>query len=259
MLWLEPEEWRALCHRHINGRTRFDLPQFCGEWISADDLNYGYPRICPRSSQRRPHLVGRLGSGPRHDLTDPPLPSPEPVTRPARGAWLGDVRRYMNVVANSTCAPLRPKQRPEIWSQNNVAIYRAAGFLPGATAEVDLTESGFPPRRSREVTHLCSDRVIHAKNGPCPRARDETGDIIRATGAQGLCIPHTSRPAGISLASSPRTCPAPNGRFGGSVFVTDPGNFSRAPKGFPQEILALRREALLRLILFLGVLNSLWE
>ena len=54
----------------------------------------------------------------------------------------------------------------------------------------------FKPRRSREVTHLCSDRVIHAKNRPCPLARDETGDFIRAEGAQGLCIPPTSRSPG---------------------------------------------------------------
>jgi hypothetical protein len=51
-------------------------------------------------------------------------------------------------------------------------------------------------RRSREVTHLCSDRVTHAKNRPCPRARDETGGFIRAEGAQGLCIPPTSRSPG---------------------------------------------------------------
>src|ERR1017187_3519689 len=30
---------------------------------------------------------------------------------------------------------------------------------------------GERPRRSREVTHLSSDRVTHAKNRPCPRAR----------------------------------------------------------------------------------------
>ena len=45
------------------------------------------------------------------------------------------------------------------------------------------------PRRSREVIHLCSDRVTHAKNRPCPWARSESGDFIRAEGAQGLCIP----------------------------------------------------------------------
>src|ERR1035441_5843619 len=51
-------------------------------------------------------------------------------------------------------------------------------------------------RRSREVTHLCSDRVTHAKNRPCPRARNETGSFIRAEGAQGLCIPPTNRSPG---------------------------------------------------------------
>src|ERR1039457_4548263 len=46
-------------------------------------------------------------------------------------------------------------------------------------------------RENREVTHLCSDRVTHAKNRPCPRARDETGGFIGAERAQGLCIPPT--------------------------------------------------------------------
>ncbi len=48
LLRLEPEEWRTMCYRHINGRTRFDQRLFCGERISADDLNYKCPRICPR-------------------------------------------------------------------------------------------------------------------------------------------------------------------------------------------------------------------
>jgi hypothetical protein len=36
LLRVEPEEWRTMCYRHINGRTRFDQRLFCGERISAD-------------------------------------------------------------------------------------------------------------------------------------------------------------------------------------------------------------------------------
>jgi hypothetical protein len=47
VLRLEPEEWLGLCYRHINGHIRFDQRLFYGERISADDLNYKRPRICP--------------------------------------------------------------------------------------------------------------------------------------------------------------------------------------------------------------------
>jgi hypothetical protein len=39
LLRLEPEEWRAMCYRHIKGRKRFRQRLFCGQRISADDLN----------------------------------------------------------------------------------------------------------------------------------------------------------------------------------------------------------------------------
>jgi hypothetical protein len=72
-------------------------------------------------------------------------------------------------------------------------------------------------RRSREVTHWCSDRVTHAKNRPCPRARDETGGFIRAEPARSL-YPTREPVAGLSLASRPRTCLAPNGAFWWVIF-----------------------------------------
>jgi hypothetical protein len=40
------------------------------------------------------------------------------------------------------------------------------------------------PRRSARMTHLCSDRVTHTKNRICPRAREETNDIINAEGVR---------------------------------------------------------------------------
>lgn len=54
VLRLEPEEWRTLCYRHINARTRFNQRLFCGERISFDDLNYGCPRVCPLCLDERP-------------------------------------------------------------------------------------------------------------------------------------------------------------------------------------------------------------
>jgi hypothetical protein len=45
-LRLEPEEWRSMCYHHVKGRNRFKQRSFYGEAISADDLNYGKPRLC---------------------------------------------------------------------------------------------------------------------------------------------------------------------------------------------------------------------
>src|SRR5712692_288735 len=54
VLRLEPEEWRAMCYRHITGRNRHNQRLFCGERVSADDLNYGRPRLCPACLRERP-------------------------------------------------------------------------------------------------------------------------------------------------------------------------------------------------------------
>ena len=69
-----------MCYRHIGGRNRFDQRSFYGQRISADDLNYERPRICPRCLKERPDLVGRVGFGPRHHLPHPPLPSGQPMS-----------------------------------------------------------------------------------------------------------------------------------------------------------------------------------
>jgi hypothetical protein len=54
VLRLEPEEWQAMCYRHIGGRNRFDQRSFYGQRISVDDLNYERPRICPRCFRDSP-------------------------------------------------------------------------------------------------------------------------------------------------------------------------------------------------------------
>ena len=47
VLRLEPAEWHAMRYRAIPGEGRFLQRSFCGERITADDLNYRRPRICP--------------------------------------------------------------------------------------------------------------------------------------------------------------------------------------------------------------------
>jgi hypothetical protein len=53
-LRLEPEEWRSMCYHHVKGPSRFTQRSFCGETISADDLNYGSPRLCTVCLRERP-------------------------------------------------------------------------------------------------------------------------------------------------------------------------------------------------------------
>jgi len=53
VLRLDPEEWRAMCYRHIK-RDRFDQRSFYGEPIRTDDLNYQRPRLCPACLRQRP-------------------------------------------------------------------------------------------------------------------------------------------------------------------------------------------------------------
>ena len=53
-LRLEPEEWRSMCYRHVKGRNRFKRRSFYGDTISADDLNYRKPRLCPACLRERP-------------------------------------------------------------------------------------------------------------------------------------------------------------------------------------------------------------
>ena len=93
-----------MCYRHIGGRNRFDQRSFYGQRISVDDLNYKRPRICPRCLRESPvwWAVWDLGL-----VTTCPIHRCHLVNQcPAcKGGWLGSVRLYINVVADSICAP----------------------------------------------------------------------------------------------------------------------------------------------------------
>ncbi len=59
-------------------------------------------------------------------------------------------------------------------------------YIPEENAPLDglgLVNRALVPRRSREMTHLCSFRVAHAENRFCHVAWRGAGDIIRAAGA----------------------------------------------------------------------------
>jgi len=144
VLRLEPEEWQAMHYRHIGGRNRFDQRSFYGQRISDDDLNYDSPRICPRCLQQRPVWwavwdLGLVTTCPIHRCQ---LVNRCPVCK-RRLAWQRpsvhkcrcglDLRTLTAEAATPDLVAI------------NAAIYRAAGFPPGESAELDLAAGGFPP------------------------------------------------------------------------------------------------------------------
>jgi len=149
VLRLEPEEWRTLCYRHINGRTRFNQRLFCGQRISSDDLNYRCPRVCPLCLKERPTwwAVWDLGL-----VTTCPIHRCRLLNRcPAckRGlVW------QRPAVHKCRCGldfrTVTPDAATDDLVAINAVIYRAAGLLPTADAELDVADCGFP----REMLEL---------------------------------------------------------------------------------------------------------
>jgi hypothetical protein len=70
-LRLELAEWRSMCYLHVKGRNRFKQRSFYGEAISAYDLNYRWPRLCPACLRQSPiwwavRDLGLVAACPRH-------------------------------------------------------------------------------------------------------------------------------------------------------------------------------------------------
>ena len=144
VLRLEPEEWRAMCYRPIKGRGRFDQRSFYGERISADDLNYGRPRICPTCLGERSIWwavwdLGLVAACPIHRCRllnqcaacKKKLTWQRPAVHKCRCGL--DFRNLAPAPANRDLVAI------------SAAIYRAAGFAAGEAAELDLAHYRFPP------------------------------------------------------------------------------------------------------------------
>jgi hypothetical protein len=148
VLRLEPEEWQAMCYRHIGGRNRFEQRSFYGQRITDDDLNYDRPRICPRCLKQRSIWwavwdLGLVTTCPIHRCK---LVNQCPVCK-RRLAWqrpsvhkcrCGLDLRTVNAEAAT----------PDLVAINAV-IYRAAGFPLSESAELDIAAVGFPPEMLR--------------------------------------------------------------------------------------------------------------
>jgi hypothetical protein len=144
VLRLEPEEWQAMCYRHIGGRNRFAQRSFYGQRISDDDLNYNRPRICPRCLKQRPIWwavwdLGLVTTCPIHRCQ---LINQCPVCK-RRLAWQRPSVQKCRCGLD-LCTLTAEAATPDLVAIN-AAIYRAAGFPPGESAELDLAAGGFPP------------------------------------------------------------------------------------------------------------------
>ncbi|HVO59832.1 MAG TPA: TniQ family protein [Terriglobales bacterium] len=143
VLRLEPDEWRAMCYRHIKGRDRFDQRMFCGERVSADDLNYGRPRLCPACLREHPIWwavwdLGLVTACPIHRCF---LLHECPACK-RKLAWQRPAVNECRCGLDFRDLALEPADSDLV--AINAAIYRAAGFPPGAVAELELTNYGFP-------------------------------------------------------------------------------------------------------------------
>jgi hypothetical protein len=143
VLRLEPEEWRAICYRHIKGRGRFRERSFYGERISADDLNYGRPRLCTVCLRQWPIWwavwdLGLVAACPVHRCL---LLNQCPSCKRKLGWQRPSVHKCR-------CGLDFRNLAPEVADRDlvviNAAIYRAAGFSLGDASERYLTSYGFP-------------------------------------------------------------------------------------------------------------------
>jgi hypothetical protein len=148
VLRLEPEEWQAMCYRHIGGRNRYDQRSFYGDRISVDDLNYERPRICPHCLKESPIWwavwdLGLVTACPIHRCH---LVNQCPACK-RRLAWERPSVHKCRCGVDLRTATAKVAT-PDLVAIN-AAIYRAARFPPGERAELDLAECGFPPEMLR--------------------------------------------------------------------------------------------------------------
>ncbi len=143
LLRLDPEEWRAMCYRHVKGRNRHNQRVFYGERISADDLNYGCPRLCPACLREHPIWwavwdLGLVTACPIHHCL---LFNQCPACK-RKLAWQRLAVHKCRCRVDFRDLALEPADKELV--AINAAIYRAAGFPPGDAAKTVVANCGFP-------------------------------------------------------------------------------------------------------------------
>ena len=132
-----------MCYRHVKGRNRHNQRLFYGHRISADDLNYGCPRVCPACLRERPIWwaiwdLGLITACPIHGCL---LLSRCPGCK-RHLAWQRLAVHKCRCGLVFRDLTIEPADRDLV--AINAAIYRAAGFPPGDAAEIALANCGFP-------------------------------------------------------------------------------------------------------------------
>lgn len=147
-LRLEPEEWRSMCYQHVKGRNRFKQRSFCGETVSADDLNYGSPRLCPACVRERPiwWAVWDLGLAVACPIHRCLLLNQCPACK-RRVAWERPAVYKCRCGHDFRHISAEPAD-PDLVAIT-AAIYRAAGFALVQTGELEVVDSRFPPELCR--------------------------------------------------------------------------------------------------------------
>ena len=144
MLRLGADEWRAICYRRIKGPGRFKQRSFHGERISADDLNYGCPRLCPACLRERPIWwavwdLGLVTACPIHRCM---LLDRCPVCK-RNLAW------HRPAVHKCRCGldlgNLAAEAAGDALVVINTAIYQAAGFPLDGASTPEFATYRFPP------------------------------------------------------------------------------------------------------------------
>jgi TniQ len=148
-LRLEPKEWLAMCYPPVARPRRWEQRSFCGRLVGADQLNLSRPRACPGCLRERSVWwaiwdLCLVAACPTHRcLLVNRCPSCKQMLtwgRPAvdRCRCGTDLRTVTTGAASADLVVM------------NTLIYRAAGFLPRTSQQLELGYYHFP----REVPRL---------------------------------------------------------------------------------------------------------
>jgi hypothetical protein len=147
-LRLEPEEWRSMCYHRVSGRNRFKQRSFCGETISADDLNYRRPRLCTACLRERPIWwavwdLGLIVACPIHRCL---LLNQCPACK-RRVVWERPAVYICRCGLDFRQVSAEPADLDLV--AISAMVYRAARSTLARTSEVGVADFGFPPELLR--------------------------------------------------------------------------------------------------------------
>ena len=241
VLRLEPEEWRVDVLSPRQGAESIRATIVLRRAVSADDLNYRRPRLCPLAfgSARSggPSGISGLSS---HALSTAAFCSIS--ARPARGEWPGERPAVHKCRCGLDFRDLSSEAADPIWWRSMQQSIAQPGFQLGETAELDLTDCGFPPEMLRLklgallrlilfVGSIKEGSTLRRKQRPFARhgSRRRDRDLPRCSHGAARLAPALARsaaahgPAGgescraqlqrdlRKFLSAPVSCPSPQG------------------------------------------------